>query len=157
MSMIEVKLKRMTDEMYHEFFKEYENDRDLYLNQEEYQHYSYDASKVDAYIDRVKSKRRVALAIMSDNKIAGEILFKDIVEDKCATLSIVMKNSDFTNQGIGTEAERLAIDYAFEELNLQALCADTVATNTRSQHVLEKVGFRFDREEDNYKYYHIQR
>ena len=47
--------------------------------------------------------------------------------------------------------------YVFEELDIPVLYADALITNTRSQHVLEKVGFRLIREEGNFRYYSIER
>ena len=37
------------------------------------------------------------------------------------------------------------------------LYADALVTNTRSQHVLEKVGFRLLRIEGDFKYYALER
>lgn len=47
-------------------------------------------------------------------------------------------------------------DY-FRVLDIPVLYADTLVTNTRSRHVLEKVGFRLLREEGDFKYYSIRR
>ena len=68
-----------------------------------------------------------------------------------------MKNEAFKNKGYGTGAEKLAVAYVFGELDIPVLYADTILTNTRSQHVLEKVGFRFLREEGIFRYYSIER
>ena len=38
----EIVLKPMTPEMYHEFFREYQNDMDLYLDKNEFFEYVYD-------------------------------------------------------------------------------------------------------------------
>lgn len=46
---------------------------------------------------------------------------------------------------------------AFDELGMAAVNADTIRKNTRSQHVLEKVGFRFVGEDETFKYYRIER
>ena len=57
----------------------------------------------------------------------------------------------------GTKAEQLAIKYAFEEMGMIAVNADIVKKNTRSQHVIEKAGFKFINEDEYFKYYRIQR
>ena len=54
---------------------------------------------------------------------------------------------------MGTEAERQALCYAFDELGMQTVYADAVLKNVRSQHVLEKVGVRLIREEGDFRYY----
>ncbi len=150
-------LKEMSSEMYHEFFRKYESDMDLYFDKSEYEPYCYSEEKVEKYMRRIQEKKRVPLAIMNGDEIIGEILFKNIEDNLCATLSIVLINSDWKNRGIGTRAELLAIDYAFTQLEVKTLYADTVLTNTRSQHVLEKVGFKLIKEEDNFKFYKISR
>ena len=47
--------------------------------------------------------------------------------------------------------------YVFYELDIPTLYADTIRTNTRSQHVLEKVGFRLTHEDTQRKHYRIDR
>lgn len=53
--------------------------------------------------------------------------------------------------------KRLALQYAFGTLEMEAVNADTLVKNTRSQHVLEKVGFRYIREDEGYRYYRLER
>ena len=53
--------------------------------------------------------------------------------------------------------QQLAVSYAFEKLDVPVVFADSILTNTRSQHVLEKVGFQFLYADDKKKYYRIQR
>ncbi len=153
----DIYLKEMDSEMYHKFFRKFENDIDLYFDKSEYEPYIYSEEKVGKYIRRIQEKKRVPLAIMNGDEIIGEILFKNIEEKRCATLSIVLINSDWKNKGIGTRAELLAIDYAFNQLGVKELYADAIVTNTRSQHVLEKVGFKLIKEENNFKFYKVAR
>lgn len=88
----------------------------------------------------------------------GELQLKQINhENKECTLSIHMQNDVVKGKGYGTQAERIAVKTAFDELGMSAVNADTVRKNTRSQRVLEKVGFRFVREDDAFKYYRIER
>lgn len=153
----EILLKPMTPEMYHEFFREYQNDMDLYLDKNEFFEYVYDKSKVDAYIQRQIDLKRLPFAIMLGNDIVGELKIYDIEACKSATLGITMKNKNYKDRGFGTRAEQLAIEYVFYELDIPMLYADSVLTNTRSQHVLEKVGFRFIYEDEQRKHYKITR
>ena len=48
---------------------------------------------------------------------------------------------DYWGQGFGTEAIRAMLAYGFEQMNLHRIYADTIADNTRSVAVLEKIGF----------------
>ena len=152
-----VYLLPMTAEMYHEYFKEYQNDLDLYIDKSAYTPYAYDAEKVNRYIQRQIELKRKVLAIMFDDEIVGEIVIKNIVEHQCATMGLALKNISYKDRGIGTLAEQLAIQYVFNELDIPVLYADSILSNTRSQHVLEKVGFKFIKEEGDFRYYRIDR
>ncbi len=147
----------MTPEMYHRYFKEFENDPDLCPDPAAYKAYVYSEEKVEQYIRRQRDLGRKTLAVMCGDEIAGEVIIKDIEEHSRATLSICLKNAKYKDQGIGTEAERLAVQFVFAGLDILVLYADTIQSNTRSQHVLEKVGFRFMKEDADFKYYRIDR
>ena len=153
----QVSLLPMTAEMYHEYFKEYQNDPDLYIDKAAWVEYIYDAEKVDRYIQRQKDLHRKTFAIMHNNEMVGELIIKNIEDGKCATLGIAMKSARYKDKGFGTQAELLAIDYVFHELNIPALYADSLITNTRSRHVLEKTGFQPVGEDENFCYYRIDR
>lgn len=153
----EVYLLPMTAELYHEYFKEYQNDLDLYIDKNAYTTYIYDEEKVNRYIQRQIDLNRKSFAIMYNDEMVGELIIKNIEEHKCATMGIAMKNAKYKDRGFGTKAEQLAIEYAFHELDIPVLYADSILSNTRSQHVLEKVGFRLIKEEGDFKYYCIER
>ena len=152
-----IRLAPMTPEMYRTYFVEYENDHDLFLPGQAYAPYVYSEEKVAKYVRRQQDLNRVPLAIMYGNEIVGEIIIKNIEPHKCATMGIALKNAKYKDRGIGTQAEKLAVRYVFDELDIPTLYADTIRTNCRSQHVLEKVGFAFVREDRDYKYYRIDR
>lgn len=154
---MEITLKPMTTQMYHTFFKEYQNDPDLYLDPEDFFEYRYEEAKVDAYIQRQHQLNRLPFAIMHGEEIVGELKLYDIQPHTCATLGITMKQQQFKDRGFGTQAEILAIQYVFRELDIPVLYADSILTNTRSQHVLEKVGFRFLYEDEQRRHYQITR
>lgn len=147
----------MTAEMYHEYFKEYQNDLDLYIDKSTYQTYTYEEEKVNRYIQRQIDLKRKVFAIMFNGEMVGEIVIKNIVERESATLGLAMKNTKYKDRGFGTKAEQLAIQYVFNELDIPVLYADSILSNTRSQHVLEKVGFKFIKEEGEFRYYRIDR
>ena len=98
------------------------------------------------------------LAVMCDGKPVGQIDLKHIdpVKKECE-LSIHMRNDSVKGKGYGTRAEQLALKYAFDVLEMEAVNADAVLKNTRSQHVLEKVGFRYVGEDETCKYYRCER
>ena len=147
----------MTAGMYHEYFKEYQNDFDLYIDKSLYTPYTYSAEKVNQYIQKQSNLNRKVFAIMFKDEIVGELIIKNIIEHKCATMSLSMKSPKYKDKGFGTKAEQLAVAYVFNELDIPVLYADSILSNTRSQHVLEKVGFKFIKEEGNFKFYRINR
>jgi RimJ/RimL family protein N-acetyltransferase len=153
----EITLVPMTAEMYHAFFREYQNDPDLYLDKRDFFEYVYDEERVDAYIQRQVERHRLPFAILYGDEMVGELKIYDIVDGVSATLGITMKNAGYKDRGFGTRAERLAVAYVFCELDIPTLYADAILTNTRSQHVLEKVGFRFTHEDAQRKHYRIDR
>lgn len=153
----EVTLEPMTPEMYHAFFREYQNDLDLYIDKKAYAPYVYEEEKVNRYIQRQIDLNRKPFAIMAGGEIVGELIIKNIVECQCATLGLTMKNTRYKDRGFGTKAELLAIQYVFNELDIPTLYADAILSNKRSQHVLEKVGFRLIKEEGNFRFYRIDR
>ncbi len=152
-----IRLVPMTAEMYRTFFREYENDPDVFLPGQEYVHYEYSEEKAARYVQRQQDLRRIPLAVLCDDEIVGEILIKNIEPHKCAAMGIVLKNNTYKDRGIGTQAERLAVQYVFDTLDIPTLYADTIQQNGRSQHVLEKAGFTLIREDQNFKYYRIDR
>lgn len=153
----EIRLLPMTDEMYRSYAREYENDPDLYLPGQIYTHYVYSEERVEQYLKRQKDLKRILLAITCGEEIVGEIVIKNIQEGESATMGLTLKNAKYKDQGIGTEAERLAVRFVFDDLDIPTLYADTIQSNSRSQHVLEKVGFVFIREDKDFKYYRIDR
>ena len=153
----EVSLRPMTAEMYHAYYREYENDPALFLDKSQCVPFVYSPEWVERYIRRQNERERICLAVMVGDELAGEIILKNVEPGKCATLGICLKNDRYKGRGIGTQAERLAIEYAFHELDVPVLYADTILPNERSRHVLEKVGFRPLREEGDFKYYCIVR
>ena len=154
---VTVSLLPMTAEMYHAYFKEFDNDPELYLDKTRFEHYVYDPVKVDAYIARQREKQRICFAIMVGSEMAGEVVIKDIVPYKSASFGICMKNDGFKGRGFGTQAEKLAVDYIFNELDIPTVLADAILPNMRSRHVLEKIGFTPTGEDENFRYYRMDR
>lgn len=156
--MKEISLCIMTRELCHELYQGWENDPAIYMDMELFTVYQYDENSVDRYFESKQNPSRVIFAIMKDGKPIGELQLKQIDwENKECTLSIHMKNDTVKGHGYGTCAEWLALQYAFDTLGMAAVNADTIIKNTRSQHVLKKVGFHYVREEDGFRYFRYER
>lgn len=151
-------LVQMTRELCHELYKSWENDESIYMDMSLFKPYIYQEEAVDRYYDSKQDASRVLFAVMFGDRPIGEVKLKQIDrEKKECTLSIHMQNDSVKGKGYGTEAERLTIKYAFEELGMQAVNADTVTKNARSQHILDKLGFKFIREEGDFRYYRLEK
>ena len=156
--MKEISLCIMTRELCHELYQGWENDPAIYMDMDLFSVYQYDENAVDRYFESKHNPSRVIFAIMKDGGPIGELQLKQIDwENKECTLSIHMQNDTVKGHGYGTCAERLALQYAFDALGMVAVNADTIIKNTRSQHVLEKVGFHYVREKDGFRYYRYVR
>jgi len=149
-----LQLRKMTKELSRQFHKTYENDPDLFMDMSKFQPYIYSVEQSDAIVDRYERLGRVYLAIMLDNEPIGEVILKHIDwEKKHCTLGISMRSDEYKNKGYGTKAEILTLSYAFNELGMETVFADAVLKNTRSQHVLKKVGFVETHCDEVFRYY----
>ena len=87
---------------------------------------------------------RVWFAILLDDIVIGDVYLKNIdLQKGSGTLSIVLIQNCYKEKGYGTAVERTVLEYGFKELGLSVIYADVVLRNTRSQHVLEKIGFEY--------------
>ena len=155
--MTEITLAPMTRELFHTLYRGFENDPDIYMNMQYYTKYVYNHEKVDERFDSLQTPERVVFAVMLDGAPIGEVQLKRINRERNdCTLSIHLQNDAVKNRGFGTQAEKQAVRYAFDVLKLDAVNADAVLKNTRSQHVLEKAGFMFTREDEMFRYYRIE-
>lgn len=153
-----VRLIPMTRELCHELYRSWENDDSIYMDMSLFKPYTYREDAVDRYYDSKQDSSRVLFAIMLGDRPIGEVQLKQIDQGKKeCILSIHMQNDKVKGKGYGTEAERLAIKYAFEELGMLAVTADTVVKNVRSQHILDKLGFKLIKEEGDFRYYQLRR
>ena len=159
---MEITLQPMTRERMHELYRGFVFDPDIFMDMELYEknkNYVYDERKVDALFDmRSSEEGSTAFAVMLDGRVIGEVGIRhaDPETGECE-LSIHLQNDSVKDCGYGTQAEALAIRHAFDVLGMDHIFAESVIKNTRSQHVLEKLGFRFLGEEDGFRQYRLER
>lgn len=148
----------MTRELCHTFYREFENDPAIFQDMAGFYEFEYTSAWADDYFDRQMARGRLLFAVMLDGEPIGEVKLWDLDMEKGeCNLGIHLRNDSVKGRGYGTEAEKLALDYAFRVLGLKAVNADAVLKNKRSQHVLEKAGFRFVREEGIRRHYRCER
>ena len=148
-----VSLKPMTRQMCHEFYQDFQIDPAI----GHYYEYIYTPEIADSYFERNSVPGKKLFAIMVENRIIGEVKLKKIDNQaRECSMGIHLQNDSVKGKGYGAQAERLILQYAFEELGMFAINAKAVLQNTRSQHVLEKVGFCYTHEDDMFKYYRCE-
>lgn len=154
----EISLKAMTKDMCHAFYQRFENDPAVFAPGQAFREYVYNAQKVDEYWREQDVPSRRVFAIMLSSQMIGEIKLKyiDFEKSECS-MGVHLLNDSVKGKGYGTRAEQLVLDYAFNVLKMKAVNADALIGNMRSQHVLEKVGFCYVREDGVFKYYRCER
>ena len=156
--MEDISLCIMTRELCHQFFREHESDPAVYKDESEFQPYVYSEEDVDNFFKRKQVPGRLELAAMMDGRTIGHVQLKNIdYENRECEFGFHMQNDSVKGLGYGTQIARLALEYAFENLDVDVVYAYTLVKNTRSQHVLEKAGFQFIDEKDGFKYYRFVR
>ncbi len=149
-----IHLCEMTRKIYHAYLKEFRNDPVMFLDTQKFVPFQYSQSAADANWERQRTLGRTHLAVMQDQEPIGEVVLKNIDQEKrCCTLGIHLKNDSFKNKGYGTQAEILTLQYAFTMMGMDTVYADALLKNERSQHVLQKVGFTETDQDENFRYY----
>ncbi|MFC1723149.1 GNAT family N-acetyltransferase [Nanoarchaeota archaeon] len=68
---------------------------------------------------------------------------------RTAVFGILIGDKNYWGKGIGTEATKLIVDFAFKSLDLKEIELGVISTNIPAIHVYKKVGFVIDRVEKN--------
>ncbi len=150
----EVCLRPYTRESWQVFWRGYKNDPMM-----DETPYTYDPQQCDrAFELRMQDKSRRYFAIYAGAELVGNIYLKHIDwETRSASFGIALQCDAVKGKGYGSAAIVRLISYAFETLGLEVLLADAVLRNTRSQHVLEKLGFVHLRDDEVFRYYELRR
>jgi RimJ/RimL family protein N-acetyltransferase len=104
------------------------------------------SEKTMAYVEAVsKTNSEVVLAIKwkKNNEHIGNISLQRINwVSRSAELAIIIGNKKYWNKGVGTEAYRLMIDYAFDRLNLNRISSGQTLRNKGMINVCIKCGMK---------------
>lgn len=156
--MKEISLCVMTRELCHQFFRAHESDPAVYSNESEFKPYVYSKEAADSFYERKQVPGRLEMVALMNGWTIGHVQLKNIDPEKReCEFGFHMQNDSVKGHGYGTQIARLALEYAFANLDVDQVYANTVLKNTRSQHVLEKAGFRYVDEKDGFKYYRCVR
>ncbi len=155
----ELRLVPSTKELCREFYRVFVHDPALFEDESEMVPYVYDEAAADEKFDnRSKRVNNRPFYILLRDQVIGEVVLKNLdAEKKSCELGVCLVNDSVKNRGYGTASEKLALEKAFGEFGMETVLADCLLKNTRSQHVLKKLGFRFVSEDGHLKYYRITR
>jgi RimJ/RimL family protein N-acetyltransferase len=82
---------------------------------------------------------------LSEDKLIGFVAVHSIEwNNRVGEISIGIGDVTCWGQGYGTDALRVILGYAFQELNLDRIWLTVIASNARAIHTYEKVGFRHE-------------
>lgn len=133
-------LRPFTREEYHDFYQRYEPDPVMDPHPYHYQYthvdkcFDYDLMRRDWY---------PTFGIFVEDQAVGILSLKRIDREKQrCEIGLTMVNDGCKGRGYGTEAMRQAIRIAQNDYGLRHILADTSGSNTRMQHILDKLGFR---------------
>ncbi len=80
--------------------------------------------------------------VNDDGAIAGRLTLSGIVRGPFQSCSVgYWLAEDQTGEGLATEAVRAAVEFAFTQLELHRVQAETLVQNVASQRVLARTGF----------------
>lgn len=77
----------------------------------------------------------------TSGEFAGEIVLNEYKPDEEAVNLRIALRTQMSSKGFGTQAVKLVCDFAFEELKIQRITLDVLATNERAIRSYLKVGF----------------
>ena len=154
-----LRLEEATLPLCHAFYRDFEQAPELFEDPAAMTAYVYEPGRVDAFFaERQKRPDRRTYYILHGERVIGELVYKKLdAENKCCELGLCLVNDRVKNRGLGTAALRLALRHGFGALGMERIGADALLRNTRSQHVMQKAGFRYVSEDAHFKYYQITR
>lgn len=93
-------------------------------------------------VEQPRVRWQLAVVSQEDDRLIGNCGIR-VNEIELAEGNIGYElNPDYWGRGYATEAARAIVGFGFSELGLHRVCAECVADNTASAHVLEKLGMR---------------
>ncbi|MBA2665798.1 MAG: GNAT family N-acetyltransferase [Trueperaceae bacterium] len=83
------------------------------------------------------------IVVARTDELIGEAVLNQIDwTNRSANFRILLDAARYSGSGYGSEATRLMLQYAFDELELHRVELGVFSHNPRAQHVYEKAGFR---------------
>ena len=86
----------------------------------------------------------LATTLKDSNQIIGEVVFNEYDELTNNVNFRALMSQSYSNQGLGSEAIKLFVQYGFEQLNLHKISLEVFSFNPRAEHVYTKIGFKLE-------------
>lgn len=108
---------------------------------------SFTREQVLAHLEGLPGARdRADFAILDEQqRHLGEVVLNELEEDDLAmNYRIALAGEPLRGRGIGTEAGRAVVEWAFDEVGLHRIGLDVFSFNPAAQRSYEKIGFRVE-------------
>ncbi len=99
------------------------------------------------YASRAGHTDRLDLSIIdrASGRWAGEVVLNNLDRaNRSCGFRILLGSAAFRDRGLGTEASRLVLAHAFEQVGVHRVELQVYAFNPRAKHVYDKLGFRYE-------------
>jgi RimJ/RimL family protein N-acetyltransferase len=99
------------------------------------------------YATRAEHADRLDLSIIdrASGRWAGEVVLNNLDRaNRSCGFRILLAHAEFRDRGLGTEASRLALAHAFEQVGVHRVELQVYAFNPRAKHVYDGLGFRYE-------------
>ena len=105
--------------------------------------------KASEWFEQIKKEQGIAhiwLGIfLKDGTIIGDIALQNIdAKNRSCSLALKISKLENRNKGYGQEADKLIMDYGFNNYGLERISASTLGTNIPAQKSLENLGFKLE-------------
>ena len=100
----------------------------------------------DAITEWIDRDDRIDMAVIdkATGQYAGEVVLNELDTDNLSCNFRIALASGHTGLGLGTEATRLMLSYAFDIIGVHRVELDVYAFNPRARRVYEKIGFVYE-------------
>lgn len=106
----------------------------------------YSMADLVEWLEYHRTHRNEAVWVVADkehNNCWGHVgLYNIDHRIRCAEFAIMLGNRSIWGQGVGRKCIQFALEYGFEELNLNRIYLSVLATNERATNLYLKVGFK---------------
>lgn len=93
-------------------------------------------------VQKAENLHEFSIRTLSGSEVIGSCGLFDINQrNRSAEFGIVIGESDYWGKGYGSDATKITLRFAFEELGLNRVFLDVLATNPRAIRSYEKAGF----------------